>query len=325
MKKLKFKKDIKIKDNTRKKEYDKKIFRLMYMLNSFESKGKISVKELAKEFQVSERTVQRDLDLLNRTGFPLTYAGRGCHSFVEGFSLKRSMVSSEEASLLSFLYEIAKSLGSDFEDSFSNILKKVLYQDTESAFYAKIPEGIKLGKATPLAKELENAIIETKKVELYYERDKEEKWLNVDPLKIVFFDGFWYLVCRVSDKDWIIKLRLEHIKKLKVLDKHFKILKNLKAMLDESVNVWFSEKRDKRILVKVSKDIARFFKQKKYLPMQEITKENKDGSLLVQAKVCQYMEAIPAILRWLPHVQVLEPKEVKEDIDTRVKEYMALI
>ena len=321
MKRVSFKRGKKI--TIRKKEYDKKIFRLMYILNSFESKGKVSVKELASEFKVAARTVQRDLELLNSTGFPLVSAERGFHRFVEGFSLKKSMISEEEASLLSFLYEVAKSLGKDFESSFSSILKKVLYQDTESAFYAKIPDGIKLGKATPFAKDIEKAIVETRKIEFSYEKPDEQKWLKVDPLKIVFFDGFWYLVCRVSGKDWIIKLRLENIKELKTLDEHFKIPKNLKTMLDESVNVWFSEKRDKKVVVKVDKDAAAFFKRKKYLPLQKVVSENKDGSIIVQAMVCQYMEAIPAILRWLPHVHVIEPQEVRDDIDNRVKAYAA--
>jgi len=321
MKKVSFKKGRRV--SAKKKEYDKKIFRLMYILNSFESKGKVSVKDLACEFRVAPRTVQRDLELLNSAGFPLASAERGVHCFIEGFSLKKSMISEEEASLLSFLYEVAKSLGKDFESSFSSILKKVLYKDTESAFYAKIPDGIKLGKATPFAKELEKAIVQTRKVEFYYEKPDEQKWLKVDPLKIVFFDGFWYLVCRVSDKDWIIKLRLENIKELKTLDECFTIPKNLKTMLDESVNVWFSEKRDKKVVVRVDKDAAAFFKRKKYLPLQKIVTENKDGSIIIQAVVCQYMEAIPAILRWLPHVHVIEPQEVRDDIDNRVKAYAA--
>ncbi len=70
----------------------------------------------------------------------------------------------------------------------------------------------------------------------------------------------------------------------------------MKAMLDESVNIWFSDQRNKKVLLKVDKEAARFFKTKKYLPLQKIVKQNKDGSMLVQAMVAQDMEVLPTIL-----------------------------
>jgi predicted DNA-binding transcriptional regulator YafY len=309
--------------HARESDYDRKIFRLMYILNKLEKTGGIVTKELSDEFNVSLRTVQRDLELLDQTGFPIQpLEEKGRHAFMEGFSLKKAMLTKEEASLLSFLYEIAKSLGGNFKSSFNEILKKVLYKDYESAFYAKIPEGVKLDRDMPFVKELEEAIEERQRVEFYYLKDGKEKWLRVDPLKIVFFDGFWYLVCRIPGKGWIIKLRLENIRKLKILDSHFTLPENIKTMLDESVSIWFDEKRDKKVVVRVDKEIAGFFKQKKYLPLQNIKKEDKDGSLIIESKVCQYMEAIPVILRWLPLVRVLEPKELEKEIGERVGGYL---
>ena len=309
--------------NIREGEYDKKIFRLMYILNKLEKTGEIATKELSNEFNVSLRTVQRDLDLLDQTGFPIQpLEEKGRHAFMEGFSLQKAMLTKEEASLLSFLYEIAKSLGGNFKSSFNEILKKVLCKECESVFYAKIPEGVKLDRDMPFVKEIEKAIEEAQKVEFYYLKDGKEKWLRVEPLKIAFFDGFWYLVCRIPGKDWILKLRIENIRRLEVLGSHFSVPANIKTMLDESVNIWFSEKRDKEVVVKVDKEIARFFRQKKYFPLQKIKKENKDGSLIIESKVCQYMEAIPVVLRWLPLVQVLEPKEMEKEIEERVKGYL---
>lgn len=301
--------------------YDKKIFRLISILNKLDA-GKVHSSKLAEAFGVSQRSIQRDLELLNMTGFPLMSQEKGVWEFAEGFSLRKAMLTNEEASLLAFLYEIVKSLGKRFEEPFNEILKKVIASDTESAYYAKIPAGMKLGRNLPHVKELEDAIANANQVEFYYEKEGKEKWLRVDPLKMVFFDGFWYLVCRVHGEDWILKLRLENIKKLKVLDSHFSIPRNLMTMLDESVNAWFSEKRDKKVVVKVDKHAARFFRQNAYLPLQKIAKENKDGSLIVEAKACQYMEVIPVIQRWIPHVHVIEPKEVKDEIKKRAEEYL---
>jgi len=158
---------------------------------------------------------------------------------------------------------------------------------------------------------------------MHYLTQEKEKWFRVHPLKIAFFEGFWYLVSRIDGKDWIVKFRLENIKKLKVLDENFKLPKNLKVMLDESVNIWFSEKRDKKIVLKVDKDAAHFFKKKLYFPLQKIAKENKDGSLVVESKACQYEEVIPIIMKWIPYVSVISPKIVSELIDERLAKYKA--
>ena len=59
------------------KNYDKKIFRLVSILNKLNGGGKVRSIELAEEFNVSIRSVQRDLDLLNLTGFPLDTQEKG--------------------------------------------------------------------------------------------------------------------------------------------------------------------------------------------------------------------------------------------------------
>ena len=70
---------------TKNTSYDKKVFRLFFILNQLDSRKKISTGELAKEFNVSLRTVQRDIVLLNTTGFPIISLEKGYHSFMEGF------------------------------------------------------------------------------------------------------------------------------------------------------------------------------------------------------------------------------------------------
>jgi predicted DNA-binding transcriptional regulator YafY len=302
--------------------YDKKIFRLWTILNRLDTRKKISTCELSEEFNVSYRTVQRDLQLLGEAGFPIVATEKGQHTFSEGFSLKRMEMSEEEASLLSFLYEIAKSLGENFEESFRGILRKVLAKECDSPFYVKIPEGVKLDKKMPYVKDLEKAIETSSVIEMDYEKPEGDKWLRVHPLKIMFFEGFWYLLARIEGKEWIVKLRLEKIRNLKVMEDTFDEPENLKTMLEESVNIWFSEKRDKKVVLKVDKEVARYFKQREYFPLQKIKKENKDGSLVVESMVSDHMEVIPNIMRWIPNVRVVSPAGLKEEIASRIEKYL---
>jgi len=120
----------------------------------------------------------------------------------------------------------------------------------------------------------------------------------------------------------VITLRLENIKELEILDEHFSPRKDLNTILDESINAWFSEKRDKKITLKIDKEVARYFKQRVYFPLQKITKENKDGSLRIETIISQYEEIIPIVFRWIPYVHVTGPKELKDIVKSRTMEYL---
>jgi predicted DNA-binding transcriptional regulator YafY len=306
------------------KNYNRKIFRLIYILNKLDSGVDVCTKDLARKFNVSMRTIQRDLELLNMTGFPITSSERGYSSFAGNFSLKKIMLPEEEASLLSFMYEIAQLLGKSFEGSFRAILRKVLTKSSETPYYIKFPKGIKIGddKSHNL-KELEHAIEECRKTEICYSGGGAEKTKLIHPLKIVYFDGFWYLLSR-QDKEGTIRVyRIDKIKRVKVLGSQFKIYENLRALLDESTSAWLAAKRDKKVIVEVDKEVAGYFKQKEYFPLQKIVNEGKDGSLTIEARVGQFMEVIPTIMSWAPYIKVIEPEDLKEEIKHIITTYAA--
>ncbi len=303
--------------------YDKRIFRFLSILNRLDSGKSVSTPNIAKEFNVSLRTIQRDVELLNLTGFPLVAKTKGTYSFVDGFSLKRSMVTNEEASLLSLMFDIAKSLGGSFEDSFRGIISKVLNQGKDSSFYVKMPEGFKLEKDTPFYRELDEAVDSSSKVSMQYEDHKGKKSeLIVSPLKLIFYDGFWYLLCLRDDKGGVIKLRFDNIKGVKTLDEHYEKSKNVKTMLDQSVNVWFSENRARKVILEIDPSVAQYFKRKIYFPLQKIVKEHKNGRLTLETKVSsQFMEIIPTIHQWIPMIKIVSPVELKEKVKSLIRQY----
>lgn len=307
--------------------YDKRIFRFLSILNHLDAGQTVSTPKIAKEFNVSLRTIQRDIELLNLTGFPLVSREKGEYGFVEGFSLKKATLSHEEASLLSLMFEIAKSLGNSFEDSFRGILRKVLNQGGESSFYVKIPKAVKPERDSAFHHDLENAIESSQKVAVHYENQTgKQSEFEVAPLKLIFYEGFWYVLSLREGKG-LIKLRLDGIKELKILSKsHDQASKNLRAMLDESVNVWFPENRNQKVLLEVDATVSKYFKKKMYFPLQKVVKEFKDGRIVLQTMVSgQYMEIIPIIHEWLPMIKILAPKELKAFSKKLITDYQKIL
>jgi predicted DNA-binding transcriptional regulator YafY len=160
------------------RDYDKRIFRLLSILNKLNAGRKVSCRELAGDFNVSLRTVQRDLEILDRTGFLLTSPEKGVWAFTEGFFLRKIKLTAEEASLLGFFGDISSSLGGKFEGAFQNILKKVLQQEYDSPFYAKMPQGMGIGKDAPFIREIEEAVGDNRKILLKYRNGAKVKTYN---------------------------------------------------------------------------------------------------------------------------------------------------
>jgi len=79
---------------------DKKYYRVLKILNSLNEKGSVRVAELAAEYDVSERSIQRDMERINMT-FGLEQTGKGEYAFAAGVSLQELRLSGEQLSATS--------------------------------------------------------------------------------------------------------------------------------------------------------------------------------------------------------------------------------
>jgi len=308
------------------KNYDKKIFRLMFILNKLDRGESISTKELSKEFNVSVRTVQRDIELLNMSGFPIVSYEKGTHSFEENFSLKKVMLSNEEASLLTLMYDVSFALGESFKDSFSSILKKVIHDNDKANYYIKMPKRLKVDVCNNSHERIEEAIKKHNKIKILYKKvnNNEEKNYILSPLKIIYYDGYWYLL-GLNENRLLVKFRFENIKEVDILVDKYDPLANLQTILDESVNIYFTNKRDIDVVLRVEKEISTYFEEKEIFPMQKFIKKNEDLSIIIETKIGNSMEIIPVIFKWLPFIKVIEPHWLNDEIKDKLQAYLLML
>ena len=170
----------------------KKLNRLLYLLNMLDREG-INVRREARELEVTERTIQRDLIDIEAGGFPLFKAAPGIYKFIEGFSLKKMNLTEQEASLLLVMQDIIAPLGANFQRSLDSLRHKVLSAPEESPFYIKMPAGCKY-EETKITRALEQGIRMHTEVLMSLAADTTRKLTyELKPLKIMNYDGFWYL------------------------------------------------------------------------------------------------------------------------------------
>ena len=289
----------------------------MYLLNELDN-GEVFLPSIAEDLNVTLRTIQRDMRILEDAGFPFANTKKGAYCFVEGFSLGRARITAKEAAMLALMGDIAHSLGGSFTDTFEELRSKVMERNSPNPFFIKIAKG-QAFKDPKLMKVLEHAIKERKHVAIGYENSKLSG-RAISPLKIVWFDGFWYLLAHGKDET-ILKLRLDKIQSAKLLGSTFPRPQKLEAILKDSASVWFEENRTHKVRLSIDGEVAKYFKQREYFPKQKIVKTAKDGTLTVECAVGKFEEITPTILAWLPYIVVQEPKELVNLVNQKVETY----
>ena len=183
--------------------------RLISLILLLQSRGTMAAAELARELEVSERTVYRDVGALSAAGIPVyaDHGRRGGYRLVGGYRTGLTGLSRAEAEAL-FLTGLPGPAGQlGLADEVAAARLKVLaalppaLRDasarTGRRFHLDVPGWFTTADPPPLLTELAHAIWADEVVELTYRRDREVR-RTVEPYGLVLKGGIWYLVARVG-------------------------------------------------------------------------------------------------------------------------------
>jgi predicted DNA-binding transcriptional regulator YafY len=299
-----------------KHDYDKTLFRLTTILTKLNDGDVLSVKELAEEFNVSARTIQRDFNE-RLISFPI-YQENKKWKMQAAFQLQKSR-SIEDEVILDIMEKLIESAGNNFSIKASKLLSKIKNGDFNPIYTKLNIEDI--GDKLKEVQLLESAIKSKMIINCQYDFETQRKDMTLKPLKIVNYEGFWYLVALDSRNDILKKYYLKNIFDIKITDELFKIDSALDKVLENSLSVWFQhDKEPFEIKLHANQKIAKYF-ERKPLPTQTITSTNEDGGIDFNLKITHEMEIIPIIKYWLPHLKVLEPQWIKDLIINDLVEF----
>ena len=299
------------------KDYSKIMRNLMWILSRLYRGEALSVKETAQELDVSIKTAQRYFNDYLLDNFPLKKVGRRW-----ALESTTKMVIDEESELaLQTLEEMAKNIGTDFYQKVHPLLAK-LYKSSCHPLYTKVNiEDITDKMAEILA--LEKAIKNKNVVTCRYDFENFERQIDVKPLLITEFDGFWYLIAMDARNDIIKKYYLKHISNVQILDETFEVSQEIEDIVKNSINIWFDPyKKPFEVRLFIDSEVAKYFKRKPISPTQTISGEDQDGSIEITLKITHEMEILPLIKSWIPHIFVLEPQWLADIVREDVKGYL---
>ncbi|MCR4663620.1 MAG: WYL domain-containing protein [Endomicrobiaceae bacterium] len=300
---------------------------LPYILSEL-NKGSIKTKDIAQELGCTIRTVQRRLNELMVT-FPIEQDKKnGTWSFVDGFSLEKQKLTNKEAALLVLIDNYINSVNNkSITDTFKNFKKRLFNKEykAENIYYVKNLTSQGFGN-TKLTKELENYIQNKECISIKYE-GKEKKIVFLKPVKIVSFDGFWYLFV-LGINNVILKYSIGKILEVKGTGKYFELTEDLQKKIDKEINtshdVWSNSTQKTDVTLKVDKGIAYYFRENKTIvPEQKIIKENKDGSLIVSSKISHEKGILFYIYQWIPNITIIKPKWLADKVKRNIEFYLS--
>lgn len=284
----------------KKHDYDKILYRLTTIWSRLREGETLSVKELATEFNVSTKTIQRDFNERLADKMPIQKVGHRW-KVMDGYSIDKNL-SFEEDLILDILKEISTSMGTSFSSQASTLFSKI-QNNHQNPIYSKI-EIEDISNKIFIIKQLQEAIENSLQVEFNYKK----KYRFIKPYKITTFDGYWYLY---GEDILDMKLKTFYIKdivQLTVSTNSF--IKDTQATrnLENAINIWF-EPNSKPFEVKLlaKPQIAKYFERRALSNTQKIIEIKDDKSIVLSLFATSEQEIITEVKKWFPHLLVISP------------------
>ena len=312
--------------------------RITAILIQLQSKRVVKAQDLADRFDISLRTVYRDIRTLEEAGVPLYGEAGVGYSLVEGYRLPPVMFSREEA--IAFL--TAEKLMEKFTDDslqnhFSSAMFKVkaVLRGTEKDLVENLENQIMVTQrktnASPSGNILDTllkAISDKKVIKLEYKAFGNEESLErkIEPIGVFHEYENWYTIGYCHLRDSYRQFRLDRVVCIELTDE----LQQERTSLKE-----FNEMREKakasltlqKVIIKVDKAMALYIQEHKHyygFVSEKVTDDHIEMTFLTQSPQ-------QGFVRWLAmfgdHVELIEPLSLKADMKkllVRISEKMNL-
>lgn len=252
-----------------------RIDRISAILIQLQSRRVVKAGDIADRFNISLRTVYRDIKTLEEAGIPLIGEAGVGYSIMDGYRLPPVMFTREEATAFltaekfvekltdtstmaqyqSAMYKVRAILKSHEKDALENLDGSIEVLKSHRQKRADNSDHIQT---------ILDSIIYKKVICLDYfaAHSQQDSKRDVEPIGVFYLDSFWHLIgyCRLRNdyRDF----RLDRIKKLVVTDKSYVNSKHptLKDYIAKAVK----EKHLEQVVIRVDKDIHNYLDHQKY-------------------------------------------------------------
>jgi len=316
-----------------------RIDRLSAILIQLQGKKVVKAAEIADRFNISLRTVYRDVKALQEAGVPVgAEAGTGYY-LVEGYHLPPVMFSREEAAALLTGEKLMEQL-SDHSNrkEFSNAMQKIkaVLRGSEKDFIESLENNIAVfGRKVPVPEEFPNRFMsdiqqglgkqQVLQLDYFAYHNNTLSRREVEPIGIIFMTGNWHLIAWCRLRSEYRDFRMDRIKNLSLTTTIFD--RSKRSSLQEYIGKYEESERPSQLVkVKVPLSVARRVGEHKHY--YGYVKEEAIGDEIAFTFLVPCLKWFGRwLLMWGANVEIITPQELtsymKELIAELKEHYLA--
>jgi predicted DNA-binding transcriptional regulator YafY len=294
--------------------------RLLSIILILMNKGTVTGRELAEHFEVSLRTIYRDIDKISTTIVPIASTGGkgGGFYILEDYKLDKMFFSKSEVKpLLSVLKSLKNTLGKN--ESFNSCIAKFesLYNSNNTDNNLSIDisdngDGITASEYLDL---INNAIEANRCVVFtYINRRLETEQRTAEPINIFFSGGYWYFTAFCRSRGDFRRFKLARIKDISLGEFFTK-----RVVTDEELDTIFRESFKNRSIEVVLKFSQRMSRRLVEYFREERISNNDDGTSIVTFNSPNEEGLKKYILSFGIDCEVLSPDFLREELKAYIE------
>lgn len=292
--------------------------RLLAIVLELQRKGQQRAEDLAVSFEVSIRTIYRDVQALSEAGVPIVAIQKKGYSLSEGYFLPPLRFTTEEALILALGSEF---MGYNFDRQYRTaaqaayrkidaVLSEELRQDiayltTNISFFAANPLD---ERQLEILRLLRTAIAEHRTVRFQYARKvvgaSDTTIRDVDPYSLARLSNDWLLMGYCHLRHDIRVFRLGRMTQVKVLEKQFDRPADFKPD-------WIAadERRPVEVTALFDLEVTHWVQEAR--PFSVVSEETTAEGLLITLRVRDERDIFQWLLSWGKHVRVISPESLR--------------
>ena len=286
-----------------------RLFQIVYILLE---KKNVTAKMLSEHFEVSQRTIYRDIDILSQCGVPLyTTKGKGGGiALLENFILDKSTMTEQEQNQILLALQIMQKGG---KEDIGQTLKKY------SSFFKKSNENwiqvdfSQWGEQREFVFDvLKQAIINKNVISfVYYNSNGEKTQRKAEPYQLWFKGRNWYIKAYCRSKQDLRLFKISRMRDVNVTEEVFDtIWQNKEQKINENIF------EDITIILEIDSAVA----YRVYDEFEIEQKEKKqNGNFCVKMNCIENSWVYDYIISWGEYAVVKEPLSVRKNVEQKIK------
>ena len=283
---------------------DSRLFRILYYILE---KGKVTANELSEKFEVSVRTIYRDIDVISSAGIPI-YATQGKGGGIEiadDFVLKKSLLSEKEQEQILVALKGLEGINKQYENELLTKLSAFFKIKNTNWIEVDFTNWQRGNEYDELFNDIKSAIINKNIISFtYFSSNKKETSREVKPIRLLFKGWDWYVYTFCLLRNEFRYFKLSRIRDLKILDENFE---------DSYEDVVLIKEMEYKETVGVKLKFDRKVAFRVYDEMGDI-KEDEEGNLYAEIELPNDYNLYNYIFSFGESVEVLEPIEIRNNI-----------